>query len=114
MGKKVLDFKNFILNEYNSSTNEGMLSDAFSGLAKWAKNLVDAIKNGLVKLIPSGPKKGLPVAAYFDPSAGSIVNQIDNFYSGTEFAKQNPASMFESVAYEEIEEARVVGSNICE
>lgn len=107
MGKKVLDFKNFILNEYNSSTNEGMLSDAFSGLAKWAKNLVDAIKNGLVKLIPSGPKKGLPVAAYFDPSAGSIVNQIDNFYSGTEFAKQNPASMFESVAYEEIEEARV-------
>ncbi len=107
MGKKVLDFRDFILNEYNSSTNEGIISDAFSGLAKWAKNLVDAIKNGLVKLIPSGPKKGLPVAGYFDPSAGNIVDQINKFYSGTEFAKKNPSSMFESVAFDELEEARV-------
>ena len=107
MGKKVYDFKNFVLNEYASNANEGVFSQAFSGLAKWAKDLVDGIKAGLVKLIPSGPKKGLPVATYFDPSAGDIVNQINSFYSGTEFAKQNPMSMYESASYEELEEARV-------
>ena len=105
MGKKVLDFKNFVLNEYAS--NEGVISSAFSKLAGWAKDLVDGIKSGLVKLIPSGPKKGVPVAGYFDPADGDIVNQINSFYSGTEFAKQNTMSMYESDSYEDLEEARV-------
>jgi len=107
MKNKVLDFENFILNEYNSSTNEGFLSNAFSGLSKWAKSLVDAIKDGLVKLIPSGPKKGVPIVGYFDPSAGNIVNQINQFYSGTEFAKENPISMYESETVLDLEEARI-------
>lgn len=107
MGKKVLNFKNFVLNEYASEANKGVFADAFSGLAKWAKELVDGIKAGLVKLIPSGSKKGLPVASYFDPSGGNIVSQINSFYQGTEFSKQNPMSMYESESYEEIEEARV-------
>ncbi len=75
MGKKVLDFKNFVLNEY-ASYNEGVISTALSKLAGWAKDLVDGIKSGLVKMIPSGPKKGVPVAGYFDPANGDIVNQI--------------------------------------
>ena len=38
---------------------------------------------------------------------GDIVNQINSFYSGTEFAKQNTMSMYESDSYEDLEEARV-------
>ena len=51
MGKKVFDFKNFVINEYN--TNDGYISDKFSQLASWAKDLVQGIKDGLVKMIPS-------------------------------------------------------------
>ena len=106
MGKKVLDFKNFVLNEYN--TSEGYLSDKFSRLADWAKDLVQGIKDGLVKMIPSGSKKGIPVATYFDPSAGSIVAQINNLYSNTPFAKENPVEIYESsISESDIEEARV-------
>ena len=106
MGKKVLDFKNFVLNEYN--TSEGYLSDKFGKLADWAKDLVQGIKDGLVKMIPSGSKKGIPVATYFDPSAGSIVAQINNLYSNTPFAKENPVEIYESsISESDIEEARV-------
>jgi len=106
MGKKVLDFKNFVLNEYN--TSEGYLSDKFGRLADWAKDLVQGIKDGLVKMIPSGSKKGIPVATYFDPSAGSIVAQINNLYSNTPFAKENPVEIYESsISESDIEEARV-------
>ena len=48
MGKKVFDFKSFVINEYN--TNEGYISDKFSQLASWAKDLVQGIKDGLVKM----------------------------------------------------------------
>lgn len=108
MGKKVFDFKSFVINEYN--TSEGYISDKFSQLASWAKDLVQGIKDGLVKKIPSGSKKGLPIAAYFDPSAGSIVSQIDSFYAGTPFAKENPIEIYESrsfISESDIEEARV-------
>lgn len=106
MGKKVFDFKNFVINEYN--TNEGYVSDKFSQIKSWAKSLVQSIKDGLVKKIPSGPKKGLPMITYFDPSAGSIVSQIKSFYSGTPFAKENPVEIYESsIAESDIEEARV-------
>jgi hypothetical protein len=106
MGKKVFDFKSFVINEYN--TNEGYISDKFSLLASWAKDLVQGIKDGLVKMIPSGSKKGIPVASYFDPSAGSIVSQINALYSGTPFAKENPVEIYESsITESDIEEAKV-------
>jgi len=107
MGKKVFDFKSFVINEYNA--NEGYISDKFSQLASWAKDLVQGIKDGLVKMIPSGSKKGIPVASYFDPSAGSIVSQINALYSGTAFAKENPIEIYESRSIDEseIEEAKV-------
>ena len=107
MGKKVFDFKSFVINEYNA--NEGYLSDKFSQLASWAKDLVQGIKDGLVKIIPSGSKKGIPIASYFDPSAGSIVSQINALYAGTPFAKENPIEIYESRSIDEsdIEEAKV-------
>ena len=107
MGKKVFDFKSFVINEYNA--NEGYISDKFSQLASWAKDLVQGIKDGLVKIIPSGSKKGIPIASYFDPSAGSIVSQINALYAGTPFAKENPIEIYESRSIDEsdIEEARV-------
>ena len=107
MGKKVFDFKSFVINEYNA--NEGYISDKFSQLASWAKDLVQGIKDGLVKIIPSGSKKGIPIASYFDPSAGSIVSQINALYAGTPFAKENPIEIYESRSIDEsdLEEAKV-------
>jgi MoxR-like ATPase len=107
MSKKVLDFKAFVLNEYRSATNEGFFTDKLGSLAKWAKDLIQGIKDGLVKMIPSGDKKGLPVATYFDPSQGSIVTQINSFYSGTPFAGVNPSSVYENEYFEGVDEARV-------
>jgi MoxR-like ATPase len=105
MGKRVSNFRTFVLNEYNSSysTNEGVISK----IANWAKDLLQGIKDGLVKLIPSGSKKGLPVATYFDPSQGSVLAQVNKFYSGTPFANENPSTVYEGENYDEIEEARV-------
>ena len=91
MGKKVFDFKSFVINEYNA--NEGYISDKFSQLASWAKDLVQGIKDGLVKMIPSGSKKGIPVASYFDPSAGSIVSQINALGYTFIYASNNSGSL---------------------
>jgi MoxR-like ATPase len=107
MGKKVHDFKNFVLNEYN--TNENFLADKLSKLADWAKKLVKSIGDGLVKKIPSGDKQGAPMMGYFDPALGSIQDQIKKHYAGTKFATTNPMEMYESVQMDEseIEEARL-------
>ena len=103
--KRVRNFSDFVLNEYSSGVSEGI-----GKIGDWIKNLVSKIKEGVLKLIPSGEKKGVPVVGYFDPSEGSIVSQINKFYSGTEFSKKNPIEVYEgynSGSWEEIEEARV-------
>ena len=103
--KRVRNFSDFVLNEYSSGMSEGI-----EKIGNWIKNLVSKIKEGVLKLIPSGEKKGVPVVGYFDPREGSIVSQINKFYSGTEFSKKNPIEVYEgydSSSWEEIEEARV-------
>jgi MoxR-like ATPase len=104
--KKVKSFKDFVLNEYSSYVSEGIGEK----IGDWVKSLVSKIKEGVLKLIPSGEKKGVPVVAYFDPKEGSIVSQINKFYSGTEFSKKNPIEVYEGYdanSWDEIEEARV-------
>ena len=110
MGKRVLDFDSYVRN--HTSTNESKFGDFVSkvgsaitsGVSRFAK----FIKDGIIKMIPSGPKKGTPAANYFSEENGSILDQINKLYQGTEFAKMNPVGMNESVDFEfEMDEARV-------
>lgn len=104
--RRVLDFNSFI--------NEGILKDTISKASDWASNLLKKIKDGIIKLIPSGSKKGVPMVGYFDPKNGSVLAQINQFYKDTPFSKENPLDVYESESYEEdifseeeLEEARV-------
>lgn len=104
--KRVVNFDTFLLNE-GLKVNEGFISNVKTKLSKltgWAKNLYQTIADGIIKLIPSGPKKGVPMIGYFDPKNGNIEDQISKFYSGTEFSKLNPKAMLES---ENLDEDRI-------
>ena len=117
MGKRVLDFDGYVrrVNEgINPAeiTNEGIGSflskigkSIYSGVSRFAK----FIKDGIIKMIPSGPKKGTPAAYYFAQADGSVLDQVNQFYFGTDFAKMNPApGMNESEGYyDDVDEARV-------
>lgn len=102
--KKVLDFKSYVMNEYDS-VSEGV----FGKIGEWAKNLLIAIKDGLMKLVPAGSKKGTSVVNYFDPSEGSIFSQVQKVYTGTQFIKENPISDFKESIDEslDMDEARI-------
>lgn len=109
MGKRVLDFDGYVQNHTN--TNESKFGDFLSragsaissGVARFAK----FIKDGIIKIIPSGPKKGTPAANYFSGENGSILDQVNALYAGTEFAKMNPVGVNESGSYYDMDEARV-------
>ena len=109
MGKRVLDFDGYVQNHTN--TNESKFGDFLSragsaissGVARFAK----FIKDGIIKMIPMGPKKGTPAANYFSGKNGSILDQVNALYAGTEFAKMNPVGVNESESYYDMDEARV-------
>lgn len=77
--KRIYNFNEFI--------NEGYLERAGSKISGWMQSLKTAIKNGLVKLIPSGNKAGKPMAVAFDPDKGSIEQQLLDFFAGTPYAE---------------------------
>lgn len=73
--------------------------ESFSLMKKakdWATTFGQMVKDGMVKLIPSGSKKGKPVAVLFDGSKGSIEDQVEAYYRDTKFAKKNPLGEEES------------------
>jgi hypothetical protein len=82
--KRIYNFNQFI--------NEGYLDKIESTVTGWIKSMKDAIKSGLVKLIPSGPKAGKPIATAFDPNNGSIEAQLLDFFKGTPYAKMSEAT----------------------
>lgn len=90
MKNKIHNFDSFVRAEYQ--VNEGILSDIMVKIKDWGRRLKEAIKNGLIKIIPYGPKKGTPVINYFSPSNGDMMNQLKSVYAGTEFAKMDPFS----------------------
>ncbi len=103
MGKRIYNFNEFVNESYMS---EGFFSDLGSKISSWAKSLYNAVKSGLVRLISSGPKKGTPRVALFDDSkSDSILNQVNNFYKGTEFYNMNnleiPETLEESFLWED-------------
>lgn len=88
MGKRVFSFDDYVINR--STTNESKFGDFLSKAGGWIARIAKGVKDGIIKMIPSGPKKGTPSVTYFDPANGDIVSQIDDLYKGTEFAKMNP------------------------
>jgi MoxR-like ATPase len=88
MGKRVFSFDDYVNNR--STTNESKFGDFVSKAGGWIARMAKAIKDGIIKMIPSGPKKGTPVATYLSQENGSILSQVNNLYRGTEFAKMNP------------------------
>lgn len=118
MGKRVLNFEGYVkaVNEGidpKNVTNEG-IGDFFSKIGKaiysGVSRFVKFIKDGIIKMIPSGPKRGTPAAYYFAQSEGSVLGQVNEFYFGTDFAKMNPLDNLkesEEYHFDEIDEARV-------
>lgn len=103
MGKRIYNFDEFVNESY---MNEGFFSDLGKKVSTWAKNLYNAVKSGIVRLISSGPKKGTARVALFDDSkGGSILDQVNNFYKGTEFYNMNnlqiPETLEESFLWED-------------
>jgi hypothetical protein len=72
---------------FNEFVNEGYLERIGSKISGWMQSLKTAIKNGLVRLIPSGSKAGKPMAVAFDPDKGSIERQLLDFFAGTPYAE---------------------------
>jgi MoxR-like ATPase len=115
MGKRVLDFDGYVkrVNEGLQPTNESMIGDFLSKIGKGvfsaAKKIGNLIKDGIISLIPSGPKKGTPDAFYFTQKDGPIVDQVTEFYSKTPFGEMNPLpELNESENYlDDVDEARI-------
>ena len=72
---------------FNEFVNEGYLERIGSKISGWMQSLKTAIKDGLVRLIPSGAKAGKPMAVAFDPDKGSIEQQLLDFFAGTPYAE---------------------------
>lgn len=96
--QKIKKFQEFVNEDYSF---KGMLQKGKELVGKvfnWTKSLIDKISNakpaaeaqpGDVKLIPSGPKTGLPMIGYFANGEGSIVDQIKAFYAGSSVANES-------------------------
>ena len=109
MGKRVLDFDGYVQNHTNTNESKfgDFLSKAGSAISSGVARFAKFIKDGIIKMIPMGPKKGTPAANYFSGKNGSILDQVNALYAGTEFAKMNPVGVNESESYYDMDEARV-------
>jgi len=77
--KRISNFKEFV--------NESYVANAMKKVKDWATSFVKNIQDGLIRIIPSGPKAGKPVAVLFDGAKGSIADQLASFYEGTPYAE---------------------------
>ena len=84
------------ISSFNEFINEGYLQRVGTKLSKWAKSFKDSLKSGMVKLVPSGMKKGKPMAAFFDPANGSIEQQLLDFFQGTPYGEATVAQTNEA------------------
>lgn len=78
------------IQNFNEFVNEGYLEKIGQKVSSWFKSIKDAIKKGLVKLIPSGLQKGYPIVSVFGPDGeGSVLDQVNKYYQGSQYAKVN-------------------------
>jgi MoxR-like ATPase len=99
---RIKNFNDFVNESYNPRVNEGFFSGLVNLIKRvggWAGEFIKAIGQGLIKPIPSGPMKGMPVAMLFLPENGPVYQQMMKYQQGV-----NPLK--ESVSYE-LEEAIV-------
>jgi hypothetical protein len=89
------------IQNFNEFVNEGYLQKIGETISGWYQSIKNAIKSGLMKIIPSGPKKGTPSYMVYTADGGSIFDQINNTYKGTEYYKMNnildPSTITEAV-----------------
>jgi hypothetical protein len=85
--KKIYNFKEFVNESYD--IDEGILSNIGNKISQWANQLITAVKSGIIRMISSGPKKGLPAYSLFSGENGSIVSQVESFYKGTPYYNMN-------------------------
>jgi hypothetical protein len=97
--RKIKKFDSFINEEYS-------FKKTISSIKNWVLNFFDSLKKGLIKKIPDGPKRGLPMVYYFEYNGpGSILSALEDFYAGSDFSvneakeekkKQTPITDFKS------------------
>jgi hypothetical protein len=83
--KRIKNFNDFVNESYNPELNEGFFSNISNLIKKvggWAGEFIKAIGQGLIRPIPSGPMKGMPVAMLFLPENGSIYQQMLKYRQG--------------------------------
>jgi len=94
MKKRILDFNSFVNESYQ--VNEGimsMVSSFFKRATGWVASIYQAIKDGLVPKITSGPDQGKPAAMIFLPENGDIVEQMKKFYVSSNSTTINEAKI---------------------
>ena len=82
---RIKNFNDFVNESYNPELNEGFFSNISNLIKKvggWAGEFIKAIGQGLIRPIPSGPMKGMPVAMLFLPENGSIYQQMLKYRQG--------------------------------
>jgi hypothetical protein len=92
--KRIFTFKDFVNESY--SVNEGIMSKIssfFKNAKGWIASIYQAIKDGLVPKITSGPDEGKPAMMIFDPKNGSIVDQMKSFYVSSNSTEINEAKI---------------------
>ena len=94
MKKRILDFNSFVNESYH--VNEGIIDKITSFFKKatgWVASIYQAIKDGNVPKITSGPDAGKPAVMVFDPENGSIVDQMKDFYISSNSTVVNEAKI---------------------
>jgi MoxR-like ATPase len=94
MKKRILDFNSFVNESYQ--VNEGIIDKITSFFKKatgWVASIYQAIKDGNVPKITSGPDTGKPAVMIFDPENGSIVDQMKDFYISASSTEVNEAKI---------------------
>jgi hypothetical protein len=82
---RIKNFNDFVNESYNPELNEGFFSGIANLIKKvggWAGEIIKAIGQGLIRSIPSGPMKGMPVAMLFLPENGPIFQQMMKYHKG--------------------------------
>lgn len=78
--------------KFNEFVNEGYLDKLTSKISDWVSAFKNRVKEGLMKIIPSGDKAGKPVSVVFDPDKGSVEAQLLAHFSGTPYAEMEMAN----------------------
>ena len=78
--RKIYNYTQFNVSERNVFLS-WIKDNVIDKLSGWCKEFLSSLKQGKIRTIESGPKKGRPIAMLFTPENGSIVEQLRNYMS---------------------------------